>query len=253
MDGIPSYRVPPPLTLWSNDVLPIGWKHGGSLPSSVLQAALLAASQRLENQTKDTARTLPPQRQSVIKATPPKDITKPIPVPAPSTNTSVWANVNTIEYADKSPTEDEVEVIKVKKAPETIQVIGKARVNPVKPSHETVAACTEHVTLHNNFDLTEDYECHQCSYRTEWAGTLFEHMRVTHGLPVPQTSTDPLLYFLAEQNEALMARMNEQDEILKETLSKLDHQQTMISAILEKQKQTPDMTDNNMKPQVTIH
>ena len=47
--------------------------------------------------------------------------------------------------------------------------------------------------------------------------------------------------------------MNEQDEILKETLSKLDHQQTMISAILEKQKQTPDMTDNNMKPQVTIH
>ena len=77
--------------------------------------------------------------------------------------------------------------------------------------------------------VTDPYACNSCSFTAERATTLFRHMKSVHDHLVPDVQSDPLMFLLIEQNEAIMTRMNEQ-----ETLDKVNKQQMILNNIYNK-------------------
>ena len=210
-DGIPLHAAPVPPPIWSgiSGNLPAGWSKGDSIPCSILQAALAAATSKLEQ---------PKSEVPIKEAT------------DPNHPDHIWAETEIIEDDDKPSSEDEyeIEVINVK---ENLPIpgLGKMRANPVKPSLATVSACKD-----SDDSVTDPYACNSCSFTAERATTLFRHMKSVHDHLVPDVQSDPLMFLLIEQNEAIMTRMNEQDAMLKETLDKVNKQQMILYNIYNK-------------------
>ena len=213
-NGIPPHAAPPPPSLWasSSNNLPTGWRmKGGSLPCNILQAALSAAAQRMEYQT--IKEPIPPPTPSVIKPTP-SNIKKTTTKLAPN-DMNLWPKTDVIEYADESQIRDEIEVLHVK-ATKPTPGIGKERPNPVKPSSMTIGSCTDNVIESSQEEVVGSkssreegvYQCDQCRFETEWAGSLMHHKMKTHDLQIPAGPSEKMIYILMDQNEAIIQRMN---------------------------------------------
>ena len=105
-----------------------------------------------------------------------------------------------------------------KLAEKQIEGIGKNRSIVVKPSIKTVGSCTRHYTS----QVQEDqYQCNKCGFTTEWACEYFKHMPDKHALQVPHGNTDPVIFFLAEQNEAIVQKMNDLTKEIKDINTKV--------------------------------
>ena len=166
----------------------------------------------------------PLRRKSVIKKAPSK------PQDEPTKEATVWPSVTIVNDKTKTPEKyDDNTTNQVKPTPG----VGKQRMNPVTASAATFGACNNPIHAHPlqlsaQDDLT--YKCDECSFSAIWAGEFFNHKAQVHGLQVPGDSSDPLLYFLAEQNEEY--RTNLIETMLK-VQSLTDHVQTLTNQLAQ--------------------
>ena len=177
-------------------------------------------------------------RASVIKLAPPQEPAWEGMGPKPPTflraplshhrqGSHKWDNI-VVKVTNEAVQADEPKqsTKKIKTAEKETPGLGKKRLNPTPPSQANFAACNKDDPPQPEEPESPygSHECEACGEKFKWAGSVYKHMANVHGLPIPCDSSDPLLYFLAEQNEEVNQKLSETNEmlnILKEQVAQI--------------------------------
>ena len=173
----------------------------------------------------------PLSRRSVIRKAPPK------PQFEPNKENTIWPEVIIVnEEIEASEKDNNVKVNQDKPTPG----VGKQRSNPVTasvpPSFATFAACNNPTHAHPVQPNTHEdlqYKCDECDFSANWAGEFFNHKIQVHKLQVPGASSDPLLFFLAEQNEEYRTKLIEAMVNVQSLTEQIQLLTTQVAKVVE--------------------
>ena len=226
--GDPSHLLPDPLQL-------------GCLPLPPTQVLLTQETRRsyflcpesglLTENLLEVPPTPTPARRSVIMKTTPN-------LQEHQTNTNtLWPSVTILNdettIFETEQNDDEIEVIKKP----TPGVGKRSRTNPVPPSSATFGACNKPTHAHPVHPTTHEdlqYKCDECDFSANWAGEFFNHKTQVHELQVPGGSSDPLLYFLAEQNEEYRTKLIEAMVNVQSLTEQIQSLTTQVAEVVAK-------------------
>ena len=149
------------------------------------------------------SKTAPELWQCLKEALPDKEVKKPEYHP------TLYPTV-TVENADVIEVDENEEIVigvKTNLAVETEPLkVGKKRINAVKPSSETIAACAHEDVDEDNIE--ETFDCKHCGYRSANLSDFWNHLTVVHaGLTDMKTKVDFFIYNLVEDSMDIKSKL----------------------------------------------